>query len=235
MKNTRSMTEYKREAGTRAAALVTSGQRVGLGTGSTAAFAIEELGRRVRDEDLSIQCVATSFQSTILARQNGLPVYPALMFDELDISIDGADEIDPGLTLIKGGGGAHTMEKIVHAMSRRFVVVADDSKRVDRLGISFPIPIEVIPASVNLVEKRLYRMNARDVVIRMGEKKDGPIVSDNGNFIVDAFFEIEDAEDLEKEINGIPGVVENGIFSHLSVRVERAIIAGPHGLEEIVL
>jgi ribose 5-phosphate isomerase A len=235
MKDANSMSEYKREAALKAAALITPGQVVGLGTGSTTAFVIEELGRRVREEQLKILCVVTSFSSLFLAREAGLSVAPLHQFSELDISIDGADEIDSALNLIKGGGGAHTLEKIVHAMSRRFIVVADHTKKVQQLGSKFPVPVEVIPEAMSLVKKRLLAMNAKSVDLRTGVNKDGPIVTDNGNFLLDARFYIEDAEELEREINTIPGVVENGIFSLISVRMERAFVGGLEGVEEISL
>ncbi len=227
------MVEFKKEAAVRAAGLVADGQRVGLGTGSTAAFAIQELGRRAREEGLNIECYATSFSAAALATAAGLRVFPSDSIEEIDISIDGADEIDPHLNLIKGGGAAHTREKIIHALSRRFIVVADVSKQVERLGMGFPVPIEVLPSALGLVQRRLREMGASEAPVRMAVKKDGPVISDQGNLIVDARFVIEDPPALEARLNSIPGVVENGIFSPLSVRVEGAFIGGPHGVQYI--
>jgi len=232
MKNVSSNAELKKQAALLAASLVETGQKVGLGTGSTAAFVIEELGRRAREEGLQVECIATSFQSMNLAIVHGLKVFPVQSFGGgLDISIDGADEIDPQLNLIKGGGAAHTLEKLVHVMSGRFVVVADDSKLVERLGTKFAVPVEVIPFALPFVQRRLSEMGASDVAVRMAVKKDGPVVTDNGNFVVDAKFEISDPKSLEIEINSLPGVLDNGIFSSASVVPERAIIAGANGVE----
>jgi ribose 5-phosphate isomerase A len=235
MKEVSSNTELKKQAALAAAALVESGQRVGLGTGSTAAFVIEELGRRVRQENLLIECVATSFQAMNLAIVHGLRVFPIqALGGQLDISIDGADEIDPHLNLIKGGGAAHTMEKLVHVMSSRFIVVADDSKLVSKLGTRFPVPVEVIPFSYPLVEKKLKELGATEITMRMAVKKDGPVVTDNGNFVLDARFDIQEPEKLEIAINAIPGVLDNGIFSAASAVPERAFIAGNNGVEQRV-
>lgn len=231
MKNAESMAEFKKASALKAAEQITSDQVIGLGTGSTAAFVIEELGRRVREEGLKIRCVATSYQSMILARSAGMIAEPVSFHSTLDVSIDGADEIDPRLNLIKGGGGAHTMEKIVHAMSRKFIVVADTSKKVQSLGEKFLIPVELIPGSLALVEKRLKDLGASEVLLRSGGKKDGPVITDNGNILIDARFSSFDPEAMEQSINRIPGVVENGIFSIATLAIDSAYIAGPDGVE----
>ena len=230
MKNTESMADLKKEAALQAASLVESGQTVGLGTGSTAAFAVRELGRRVREEGLSIRCVGTSHQTLLLARESGLVLDPVSFHDRLDISIDGADEIDPHLNLIKGGGGAQTLEKIVHAMSDRFIVVADESKLVEKLGTKFAIPVEVLGHAIAFVERRLLALGAREVILRSGSGKDGPVITDNGNMLMDARFEITDPAELESRINEIPGVVENGVFSTRTLAIESAIVAGAGGV-----
>jgi len=223
----------KREVGLRAAALIKSTQRVGLGTGSTAAFFIQELGRRVREEGLNISCVATSFSSAELGRASGLTILPLESFDELDISVDGADEIDPHLFLIKGGGAAHTREKIVHAMSRRFIVIADSTKRVQRLGDSFAVPVECVPSSVRFVLRRLREIGS-SAEIRMAKNgKDGPVVTDNGNLVIDARMNLDDPKEREAEINCIPGVLENGIFAR--VHPNEALIAEDSGIDAIML
>jgi len=232
MKDVGSNTEQKKAAALKAAALVQTGQKVGLGTGSTAAFVIQELGRRAKEENLQIECVTTSFQSMNIAIASGLKVFPVQALGFLDISIDGADEIDPSLNLIKGGGAAHTLEKIVHASASQFIVVADDSKLVDKLGSKFYVPVEVIPYAIALVEKKLKDLGASEVVLRNAVKKDGPIVTDNGNFVYDAKFDITDPVSLEAKINSIPGVVENGIFSVNSVVPIKAFIAGEGGVTE---
>ena len=203
----------KQRVGIEAARMVEDGMVVGLGTGSTATFAIEELGRRVREEGLSIVGVPTSFSSSMLARQHGLIVRTLDDVDHIDIAIDGADEVDPGKNLIKGGGAAHTREKVIDYLAELFVVVVDESKLVQRLGDTFPVPVEVIPMAISPVLRGLEWLGGKPVV-RLAEKKDGPVISDQGNFIVDVHFDqIEDPAALETALNNIPGVVENGIFT----------------------
>jgi ribose 5-phosphate isomerase A len=211
MKDIHASLEGKRRAGEEAARRVQSGMKVGLGTGSTTAFAIAELGRRVREEGLKIECCVTSFSSQNLAIEAGLRPLPVESFDRLDISIDGADEVDPQLRLIKGGGAAHTREKIVHALSSLFLCIVDPSKLVSQLG-AFRVPVEFLPVSLKLVQHELEKLGG-ECALRMAVRKDGPVVTDNGNLIFDVAFGAFDAEQLEKEINSIPGVIENGIFA----------------------
>ncbi len=233
MKDASSAVELKKAAALRASSLVESGMLVGLGTGSTTAFVLEELGRRVREENLKIECGATSFQAMLLGRKEGLLVHPLMFLERFDISIDGADEIDPQLNLIKGGGGAQTLEKLVHSMSEKFIVVADESKLVKNLGEIFSVPVEILPPAAAYAKKKLTELGASSCSIRMGLKKDGPVVTENGNLLLDAKFAVKDAEKLETQINEITGIVENGIFSRKSIRVNLAIIAGSQGLLEI--
>ena len=235
MKNLSANSEAKQAAGVAAAALVESGQTVGLGTGSTAAYMIQELGRRVREEGLRIECVATSFQARHLAVKNDLSIVPLDLVSRINISIDGADEIDPDLNLIKGGGAAHTLEKLVHSMSERFVVVADPSKLVDRLGTRFAVPVEVLGEAVSFVERRLRDMGVGDVSLRMATRKDGPVVTDNGNLVLDALFDFagREAAALEDSITLIPGVIANGIFGHCRPRKGDLIIGAPEGLRRL--
>ncbi len=233
MKDAAANAALKERAALRAASLVRSGETVGLGTGSTAAFVIRELGRRVREEGLSIRTTATSSQSHRIARESGLAVETPDAFDVLDLSIDGADEIDPDLCLIKGGGAAHTREKIVHAMSRRFLVVADDTKLVARLGASFAVPVEVLLPALAYVEKELLQLGATEVKLRAATRKDGPVITDNGNVVLDARFHVTDPEELERAVTLIPGVVENGIFARPQVRPQSALIAAADGIREL--
>jgi len=203
----------KRRVGIEAARLVRDGMIVGLGTGSTSAFAIEELGRRVREEHLAIVGIPTSFSAGILARQHGIAVRTLDDVDHIDIAIDGADEVDPAKNLIKGGGAAHTREKVVDYLADFFVVVVDDSKLVSRLGLTFPVPVEVLPMAISPVLRRLQTLGGRPE-LRLGVKKDGPVITDQGNMIVDVWFDnIDDPSAWEYVLNSIPGVVENGIFT----------------------
>jgi ribose 5-phosphate isomerase A len=218
MKDANANAEGKKAAGIAAAARVSDGERVGLGTGSTAAFAIAELGRRAREEGLRIECVATSLQSRNLALDAGLTVLALDRVAELDISIDGADEIDPALNLIKGGGAAHTLEKLVHSMSKRFIVVADPSKLSETLGTKFRVPVETLPFAAAYVAKALRELGAQSVDLRSGSGKDGPVITDNGNIVLDARFSISDPAALEAQLKSIAGVVESGVFARVKPR-----------------
>ncbi len=218
----------KQNVGKQAAALIEDGQVVGLGTGSTTVHFIKFLGQRVQDEQLDIMGIPTSFQSLILARELGIEV-TSIDEHDIDIAVDGADEVSSNLDLIKGGGAAHTKEKIIDASADKFVVIVDESKMVDKLG-AFPLPIEIIPESLRLVKNALLDMNVESQ-LRMGIQKDGPVITDNGNFILDASFNvIENPSQLEVELNSIPGVVENGIFSNV---VDKVIVGRESGIEVI--
>lgn len=212
----------KQRVGLEAARLVQDGAVVALGTGSTAAFVIEELGRRIRQEGLAIKGIPTSYQAAMLARKYGIPLTTLDDVDHIDIAIDGADEVDPHKNLIKGGGAAHTREKIIDSLAKVFVVVVDQSKLVQRLGESFPVPVEVLPLAIAPVLRRLETMGGEPVV-RMAVKKDGPVITDQGNLVVDVTFkDIPDPAALESALNNIPGVLENGIF----VGVANIILVG---------
>jgi ribose 5-phosphate isomerase A len=199
-----------------AAQMVRTETVVGLGTGSTAAMAIAALGRRVREEGLEIVGIPTSYQSAMIARENGVVIRTLDDVAKIDIAIDGADEVDPKKNLVKGGGGAHTREKVIDSLAELFVVVVDESKLVSHLGQKFPVPVEVLPFAVQPVMKKLDKMGGNPV-LRMGVKKSGPVITDQGNMIIDArFHKIEDPKALELELNDIPGVVENGLFVGLA-------------------
>ena len=219
--------ELKRTVGYEAAKLVKDGDIVGLGTGSTTHFFIEKLGQRIENEEINIMGVPTSYQSFFLARDSSIPI-TTLEEHEVDIAVDGADEVDPGLNLIKGGGAAHTLEKIVDESAARFVVIVDGTKIVSELG-NFPVPVEVIPQASRPVKKHLIEMGGIPSM-RMAQRKDGPVVTDNGNFIYDVKFTIENPKKLEIELNTIPGVVENGIFSEI---VDEVIVGRESGIKVI--
>ncbi len=203
----------KRAAGIAASKIVEPGMVVGLGTGSTVAYTIKELGRRVREEGLEILGVVTSYQSEILAIEAGIPLATLAQHPELDLAIDGADQIDSKLYAIKGGGAAHTREKIVSASARRFLVVADESKTSPRLDKA--VPVEVLPFAKTLVIKKIEELGGKPE-LRFALRKDGPVITDNGNFVLDVNFGvIKDPEELAVQLSSIPGVVEHGIFSNL--------------------
>lgn len=209
----------KRAAARAAAGFVEPGMRVGLGTGSTAAFLVRRLGERVREEGLRIRGVPTSEATARLAREEGIEVVELGEAGWLDLTIDGADEVDGELSLIKGGGGALLREKIVASASDRVTIIADGAKAVGTLG-AFPLPVEVIPfgweATKRLVEELLagQDVGGREAVLRM--RGGAPFVTDEGNRILDLRLgRIGDARKLALLLNQIPGVVENGLFLDL--------------------
>lgn len=211
----------KEQAGRHAAGYVTDGMRVGLGTGSTVRYTILELGDLVR-AGLDIVCTSTSDQTTELARSLGLQVVPPDQLGGLDIAIDGADEVDPSFNLTKGGGGAHTREKIVAEMAPRFIVVVDRSKMVQHLG-AFGTPLEVLDFAPGVVADRVRALGAASVATR--EQR-----SDNGHVLMDADFGlIEDPIWLGQQLAKITGLIEHGLFP--GTLVERVVIAGELGIE----
>lgn len=218
--------EFKRNAGCAAAKLINDGNVVGLGTGSTTHYFIKRLGERIKEEEIQILGIPTSYQSFLLAKNSGISITTLEEYD-IDIAVDGADEVDKDLNLIKGGGAAHTLEKIVDEAANKFIVIVDDSKIVDNLG-EFPVPLEVIPQACRTVSKHVEQFNGVPT-LRMAKMKDGPVITDNGNFILDVKFEnIEDPAYLEKELNSIPGVLENGIFSGI---VDEVIVGTSEGVK----
>ncbi len=223
---------FKSIAAERALELVTPGMKLGLGTGSTAAKFVELLGRKVK-EGLDVLCVPTSEDTRILAQRAGLALTTLDEHTELDLTIDGADEIDDSLRLIKGGGGALLREKIVAMASDRMVVIADHSKRVSTLG-AYPLPVEVVRfgarATLKMMEDAAYDAGSEgEITLR---RLNGEFfVSDSGNFIADcAFDEISEPEALSDVLEMIPGVVEHGLFIDIA---DQAIIAGPSGVQII--
>lgn len=215
----------RKNAAEKACELVEDGMAVGLGTGSTTAYAIRELGRRV-DEGLDIVGVPTSYASEALAIECGIPLSTLAECPEPDVDIDGADQVDSSLNVIKGGGAAHTKEKIVSCSSKMFAVVIDGNKLKDVLNRS--VPIEALPYARKLVEKKIADLGGK-CAIRTGPGKDGPTISDNGNFIMDCDFgPINKPALLGEKLSQIPGLVEHGIFTNADVvyvgyedRVER--------------
>lgn len=218
----------KKAAGIYAASLVKDGDAVGLGTGSTVAYTIKELGRRVREEKLNIVGVVTSYQSEAIAIEAGVPLTTLAQTPKLTIAIDGADQFDEKFFAIKGGGAAHTREKIVSMSADRFVIVSDPGKRAKTLSVA--VPIEVMPFAKELVISTLKELGG-EPVLRAAAKKDGPVITDNGNFVIDcAFGEIEYPADLAAELSQIPGVVEHGIF----MNADAVVIGNADGSVEVI-
>ena len=222
--------DLKRLAAAQALEFVEDGMKLGLGTGSTAAIFVDLLGEKVKG-GLRVLCVPTSEATRAQAESLGIPLSSLDETPYLDMTVDGADEMDEALRLIKGGGGALLREKIVAAASARLVIIADHTKLVVNLG-KFPLPIEVVPfglaATRNLVEQLAGDAGCTGA-IRQRMAKDGtPFVTDNGNYILDcAFGEIGDPETLDDALKMIPGVVENGLFIGLA---DIGIVAGPDGV-----
>ena len=206
----------KEAAGSQAVDYVTDGMVVGLGTGSTAEYAIRTLGRRVA-QGLRVQAVPTSEASARLARRLNIEVLDLEGGLAVDLTIDGADEVDPGLNLVKGLGGALLREKIVARTSKQLIIIVDSSKMVPRLGTRSPLPVEVVPFASSLVRHQLGEKGLR-AGLRRDADTGGPYETDNGNLILDCHFPggIHDPVHAESWINALPGVVENGLFIDLA-------------------
>jgi ribose 5-phosphate isomerase A len=200
---------------------IRDGMVLGLGSGSTAALMIRALGSRLeRGELRDITGVTTSFQGEVLAAELGIPLKSLNAIERIDLAIDGADEVDPWFQLIKGGGACHVQEKLVARRAARFVVVVDASKLVERLNLGFLLPVEVLPGAWRQVQGELAEMGGT-AELRMALRKAGPVVTDQGNLVLDVKFDggIADPAALEPAINNLPGVLENGLFVNLTDQV----------------
>jgi ribose 5-phosphate isomerase A len=218
--------DAKERAGARSVEFIEDGMTVGLGTGSTAYWMVERLGERVR-EGLRVRCVPTSRRTEEQARSLGIPLVTFDDVQHLDIAIDGADEIGPGLALIKGGGGALLREKLVAAAASRFVVVADASKRVEVLG-RFPLPVEVVPFAWEVTARRVAEVTKVEPALRR-DQAGGVYVTDNGNYILDCRCgEIRDPVATERELKMLTGVVECGLFVEMA---DLAVVATDDAVE----
>jgi ribose 5-phosphate isomerase A len=212
------LSDVKRKLGTAAVdRFVQDGMCIGLGTGSTAIWAARRVAERLADGGLrGVSAVTTSLQTELEARALGIPVVTlndASVDGEIDLTIDGADEVDPAFNLIKGGGGALLKEKIIAYASRRLIIIVDASKLSPRLGARFPVPVEVVVDALATVRKRLEEMGGV-ASLRMAERKAGPVVTDLGNLLLDvAFAQAFDPVEREAEIKLIPGVLEDGLFT----------------------
>ena len=205
--------QEKEAAGKSVAGLIEDGMVIGLGTGTTIAHAINHLGDRIKTEGISISGIPTSYQSMLLAIKNGIPMTTLLEHNVVDIAIDGADQVDEHLDLIKGGGGAHTREKIVALSSKRFVVAVDSSKLVQRLDV--PVPLEVIPFGCALTLMEVKKIGGMPKLRQSDSYR--LFVTDNGNLVIDADFGvINEVVELELKLSNITGVVEHGIFTNVS-------------------
>jgi ribose 5-phosphate isomerase A len=202
----------KRNAAIEAVKHVKDGFIVGLGSGSTAAYAIKEIGKLTRQKKWRILGVPTSHQAFLLAVNQSIPVTTLNEHSQLDLTIDGVDQVDPDLNMIKGMGGALAREKIVASASKENVIISDETKLTKKLGRNQPVPIEVLPFATTLIESRIKKLKGKPL-LREGKGKVGPVVTDNGNFIVDADFgPINAPGKLDASLKSIPGVVETGLF-----------------------
>jgi ribose 5-phosphate isomerase A len=218
----------KQVAAEHAAKLIQDGMTVGIGTGSTSAFAIEAISKRIK-EGLSIKAVASSTRSEKLAKGAGITLIPFSEVEDIDLYIDGADEVDRNLNLIKGGGGALLREKILAFNSKEFIVIVDNSKLVPYLG-KFLLPVEVTPFGMELTVRQLQKLGCTTTIRQEADKR---YITDNGNIIVDCDFKkIEQVAQLHDSINAIPGVVENGLFS--KTIVSKVIVGFENGEVQVI-
>tara|TARA_A100000164_G_scaffold8121_1_gene6997 strand:+ start:1342 stop:2034 length:693 start_codon:yes stop_codon:yes gene_type:complete len=200
---------------------IENGMILGLGSGSTAALMIEALAMKIKSGEIKdVVGVTTSFQGEVLASELGIPLKSLSSVSGIDLAIDGADEVDPKFQLIKGGGACHVQEKLVAALAKKFIVVVDSTKLVKKLNLDFKLPVEVLPSAWKQVQKKLHDLGGKGN-LRMAQKKAGPIVTDQGNLILDLSFRhgIDEPDLLESQINNIPGVLENGLFVNLTDQV----------------
>jgi ribose 5-phosphate isomerase A len=215
---------------------IRDGMVVGLGSGSTAALMIQGLGAKLQRGELQdITGVTTSFQGEVLAAELGIPLKSLNAIERIDLAIDGADEVDPCFQLIKGGGACHVQEKLVARRAERFVVVVDSTKLVETLNLGFLLPVEVLPGAWRQVQAELMELGG-DAQLRMAVRKAGPVVTDQGNLVLDVKFAggISDPVALEQEINNLPGVLENGLFVNLTDQVlVGEIVDGVPGVRDL--
>ena len=214
-------TQMKQAVAQAAVEQINDGMVLGLGSGSTAALMIEALGSKLASGELTdIVGVTTSFQGEVLAAQLAIPLISFAAVDRIDLAIDGADEVDPAFQLIKGGGACHVQEKLVAELADRFVVLVDSTKIVERLNLGFQLPVEVLPSAWRHVQSHLKKLDG-NASLRMAQRKAGPVITDQGNLVLDVSFQggIGDPENLECTINNIPGVLENGLFVNIADEV----------------
>ncbi len=220
----------KERAGHWAAGQVQDGMTVGLGTGSTAEFFVRALAARVRAEGLRVRAAASSYASALLAAELGLPVLPLEQLGAFDLYADGADEVDPHKRLLKGRGAAMVREKVLAQAAARFLVLIDSGKRVERLGTRHPVPVEVFPFAYGVTRHALEALGAA-VVLRISGGKDGPVITDQGNLVLDARFPADtDWSRMETDLNALPGVAGHGLFTRYADHIT-LVVGGDAGVE----
>lgn len=209
--------EGKEKVAKEIAAKMKDGQIIGVGSGSTVYLALIAIAERIRKDNLHIQVIPSSIEISVTCIQLGIP-QTTLLDKKPDWTFDGADEVDPEQSLIKGRGGAMFKEKLLIRNSTETYIIIDESKFVSQLGSKFPVPVEVFPTSLLYAEKELIALGARDVSLRMAKGKDGPVITENGNFILDAWFDSIESS-LERDIKSITGVIESGLFIGYNVEI----------------
>ncbi len=226
------METVKRNAAKSALEVLPSSGIIGLGSGSTVAFFAEELGKLVQ-EGADFHVIPSSYQAYQLALQYGIPLTNLDREPQLEMTVDGADEVDKELNLIKGGGGALLREKVVASASKRLIIIVDESKLVSHLGENFLIPMEVLPFSLGIVKRKIQSMGITPV-LRIAEKKMGPVVTDNGNFLLDLEFAepLQCPLELSIDLKMIPGVIETGLFVNMTDEVHVGTEEGAYVLDD---
>lgn len=209
--------EGKEKVAKEIAAKMKDGQIIGVGSGSTVYLALIAIAERIRKDNLHIQVIPSSLEISMTCIQLGIP-QTTLLDKKPDWTFDGADEVDPERNLIKGRGGAMFKEKLLIRNSAETYIIVDESKFVTQLGSKFPVPVEVFPTSLLYAEKELRALGARDISLRMAKGKDGPVITENGNFILDAWFDSIESS-LERDIKSITGVIESGLFIGYDVEI----------------
>ncbi len=229
--NTDPIQELKQKSAFEAIKHVKDDFIVGLGSGSTAAYAIEALGERIKKEKLHIMGIPTSYQSFLLAVECGVPITTLEEHPSIDVTIDGADQLTPELNLIKGGGAALAREKIVAAASKLNIIIADEQKKVRFLGEKNQfVPVEVLPFAISLAKQKIVQLGGNPV-LRECKGKLGPIITDNGNAVLDCYFrEISNPAEMQVKVKMIPGVIETGLFVGLT---DIAYVSSVIGVEKI--
>jgi len=208
--------DAKRKAATKAASHIRDGFIVGLGSGTTVALALQEIAKRIAEEELHILGVPTSHQTYYSALKHHIPLTTLDEHPQLDITIDGADQVSRDLNMIKGMGGALTREKIVASASKKTIIAIDETKLAEKLGANQPIPLEIVPFALPTVTAKLQSLDSKPV-LREAERKLGPVITDNGNFILDTYFgPINSPKDLNQTVKLIPGIVETGLFVEIA-------------------
>jgi ribose 5-phosphate isomerase A len=226
------MNNLKRNAAKSVLDILPSSAVIGLGSGSTVAYFAQELGKLV-EKGANLTVVPSSYQAYQLALEYDIPLTDLDRAPELELTVDGADEVDDKLNLIKGGGGALLREKVVASASKRLIIIVDESKLVQRLGGNFPVPVEVLPFSLGTVKRKIKSMGI-EPVLRIAKEKMGPVVTDNGNFLLDLEFNepLQNPLEMSITLKMIPGVIETGLFVNMADQVHVGTETGAYVLNE---